>query len=138
MMPREKFEAIIEKVVSSLPRAFRKRIKNLSIMVESWPSEKDRGKMILGFYHGVPFPHRGPFYGNVTPDLIVIYQGPIETLCHSEEEVEEKVKEVVFHEIGHYFGLSEAKLDEIEREIRTEIKEKKTKGRYNIALKNKK
>ncbi len=125
MMPREKFEAIIEKIIGSLPRSFKKRLKNLSIMVETWPLEMDRGRMILGFYHGVPFPHRGPFYGNVAPDLIVIYQGPIEALCHSEKEIEEKVKEVVLHEIGHYFGLSEADLARLEREIRAEKRGKK-------------
>lgn len=129
MMPREKFEALIEKVVGSLPKTFKKRLKNLSIMVETWPPGMDRGRMILGFYHGVPFPHRGPFYGNVTPDLIVIYQGPIESLCYSEEQVEEKVKEVVLHEIGHYFGLSEADLMRLEREIKTEIGAKKNKNK---------
>lgn len=125
MMPRAKFEFLIKKVIDSLPRPFKKRLKNLSFMVEIWPPELDRGKIVLGFYHGVPFPHRGPFYGNVAPDLIVIYQGPIESLCHSEEEVEEKVKEVVLHEIGHYFGLSEADLNKLEREIRSKTESKK-------------
>lgn len=118
MMPREKFEALVEKAIRSLPAAFRKRLNNLSFLVETWPPRTEGQKLVLGFYHGVPFPHRGPFYGNVTPDLIVIYQGPIEALCHSEKEVEEKVREVVLHEIGHYFGLSESHLAKIEREIK--------------------
>jgi predicted Zn-dependent protease with MMP-like domain len=125
MMPREKFEALVEKALSSLPSTFRKRLKNLSIVVENWPPGMDRERLILGFYHGVPYPHRGPFYGNVTPDLIVIYQGPIESLCQSEEEVEEKVKEVVLHEIGHYFGLTEADLARLEREIRAKTRKYK-------------
>jgi len=125
MISREKFEDFVEKALSSLPSSFRKRLKNLSIMVENWPPGGDRGRLILGFYHGVPYPHRGPFYGNVTPDLIVIYQGPIESLCRSEEEVEEKVKEVVLHEIGHYFGLTEADLARLEREIRSKGRMKK-------------
>ena len=70
---------------------------------------------ILGHYHGVPFKHRGPFYGNIPPDVIVIYQKPIESICSTEEEIKKKVREVVFHEIGHYFGLSEKELREIER-----------------------
>lgn len=125
MMPREKFEALVEKAISSLPAAFRKRLNNLSFLVETWPPRTEQHKLVLGFYHGVPFPHRGPFYGNVTPDLIVIYQGPIEALCHSEKEVEEKVREVVLHEIGHYFGLSESDLIKIEREIKLNQQKKK-------------
>ncbi|MCX7975086.1 MAG: metallopeptidase family protein [Candidatus Aminicenantes bacterium] len=124
MIPREKFEVLVEKAINSLPISFRKKLKNLSFMIETWPPKTEDNKIILGFYHGVPFPHRGPFYGNVTPDLIVIYQGPIEALCNSEEEVEEKVKEVVLHEIGHYFGLSEAALNRIEKEGKSEKKKK--------------
>jgi predicted Zn-dependent protease with MMP-like domain len=63
----------------------------------------------------VPFKHRGPYNGNQPPDVIVIYQKPIESICSSEAEVKDKVREVVLHEVGHYFGLSDRELREIER-----------------------
>ncbi len=115
MMPRAKFEAMVEEVLASLPRRFRRRLQNVAIMVEDWPPKNEPGRLVLGIYHGVPFPHRGPFYGNVSPDVIVIYQGAVEAIAKNEEEIREKVREVIFHEIGHYFGMSESDLARQER-----------------------
>jgi predicted Zn-dependent protease with MMP-like domain len=86
-------------------------------MVEDQPPASRRGALssLLGIYHGVPFRHRGPYYGNTPPDVIVIYQQPIESVSSSDEEIRERIREVVFHEIGHYFGLSEADLRDIEK-----------------------
>jgi predicted Zn-dependent protease with MMP-like domain len=71
--------------------------------------------LLLGLYHGVPLKDRGSYYGNVPPDVIIIYQEPIESISSSEDEVRERIREVVRHEIGHHFGLSEKELREIER-----------------------
>ena len=121
-MEREKFEKLAEEALAQIPKKFKKLISNLAVLVEEKPSREIFEKTgstplssILGHYHGVPFKHRGPFYGNIPPDIIVIYQKPIESICSTEEEIKKKVREVVFHEIGHYFGLSEKELREIER-----------------------
>jgi predicted Zn-dependent protease with MMP-like domain len=121
-MEREKFEKLAEEALAQIPRKFKKLISNLAVLVEEKASREIFEKTgssplssILGHYHGVPFKHRGPFYGNIPPDVIVIYQKPIESICSTEEEIKKKVREVVFHEIGHYFGLSEKELREIER-----------------------
>jgi predicted Zn-dependent protease with MMP-like domain len=121
-MEREKFEKLAEEALAQIPKKFKKLISNLALIVEEKPSReifKETGSTplssILGHYHGVPFKHRGPFYGNIPPDVIVIYQKPIENICSTEEEIKKKVREVVFHEIGHYFGLSDKELKEIER-----------------------
>ena len=121
-MEREKFEKLAEEALAKIPKKFKKLISNLAVLVEEKASREIFEKTgatplssILGHYHGVPFKHRGPFYGNIPPDVIVIYQKPIESICSTEEEIKKKVREVVFHEIGHYFGLSEKELREIER-----------------------
>lgn len=120
-MKREKFEELVEEVLSKIPKKFKRHIQNLAVIIEDKPSKevyRDTGgsalRSILGLYHGVPFKHRGPFYGNLPPDVIVIYQEPIERICHSEDEIKEKVREVILHEIGHYFGLNEKDLKDIE------------------------
>jgi predicted Zn-dependent protease with MMP-like domain len=120
-LKKEKFEKLVEEALSQLPRKFKKYIANLVVMVEESPPRevyRQTGSSpystILGVYHGVPFKHRGPYYGNIPPDVIVIYQKPILEMCHSEKDIQQKVKEVVFHEVGHYFGLSDEDLREIE------------------------
>jgi predicted Zn-dependent protease with MMP-like domain len=70
--------------------------------------------LLLGLYHGVPLKDRGSYYGNLPPDVIVIYQEPIEQLSASAPEIKERIREVVLHEVGHYFGLSEKDLRDIE------------------------
>jgi predicted Zn-dependent protease with MMP-like domain len=120
-MEKEKFEILAEEALAQIPKKFKKLISNLVLIVEERPSREIFEKTgtpplssILGHYHGVPFKHRGPFYGNIPPDVVVIYQKPIENICSTEEEIKKKVREVVFHEIGHYFGLSDKELKEIE------------------------
>jgi predicted Zn-dependent protease with MMP-like domain len=108
---RERFEQLVEEALSSLPRFFRKHLENISVMVDD---QHPDSRYILGIYHGVPYQHRGPYYGNVAPDVITIYQRPIEHICSTEEEIRRKVREVVVHEVGHYFGLTEPQLREIE------------------------
>lgn len=120
-MKKEEFVKLVEQALARIPPKFRKYLDNIAVIVEEQPSREVYERTgstplstILGHYHGVPFQHRGPFYGNIPPDVIVIYQKPIEALCSTEEEIKKKVKEVVFHEVGHYFGLSENELKKIE------------------------
>jgi len=116
-MEREKFEALVEEAVAGLPKKFRKHLENIAIMVEDSPPRRRSSaarSTLLGLYHGVPLQHRGPYYGNVPPDVIIIFKQPIEAMCSSDEEIRELVRETVIHEIGHALGLSEKHLRDIE------------------------
>ena len=117
-MDRAKFESLVEEAFASLPRKFRERIENVAVLVAESPPRRRSSRAptsaLLGLYHGVPLMDRGSYYGNVPPDVIVIYQEPIERLSASEDEVKERIREVVLHEVGHYFGLSEKDLQDIE------------------------
>jgi len=122
MDPKE-FEALVDEVLKDLPKDFKRRLENITVMVENEPSKEvykrmgiPRSHVLFGLYHGVPYPHRGPFYGNIPPDVIVIYQKPIERNSSSMQEMKNKVREVVIHEIGHYFGFDDAALRKIEKE----------------------
>ena len=57
---------------------------------------------------------RDSSYGNVLPDTITIYQGPIEEDAEDEEEMAEIVRDTVIHEVGHYFGLDDETMEQIE------------------------
>jgi predicted Zn-dependent protease with MMP-like domain len=122
-MDREKFERLAREAFESLPHGFKKYITNVAIMVEDFPGPASlrgarvpQGGTLLGLYHGVPLNHRGSYYGNTTPDVIILYQGPIEALGGGEAEVRARVREVLMHEIGHFFGLTEEELRDIEAE----------------------
>jgi predicted Zn-dependent protease with MMP-like domain len=78
---------------------------------------------LYGLYQGTPLTEREWNYGNVLPDRIIIYQGPIERDARTDEEIEEIVLETVVHEIGHYFGFDDETLYSIEDE---KAKKKKT------------
>jgi len=123
-MERRKFEKLAEEALSEIHKEFKKYLKNITVIVEDHPPPEvlnrmgiGSGGLLLGLYHGVPLKHRGPYYGNIPPDVISIYQKPIERICASEAEIKNKVREVVRHEIGHYFGKSDKELREIENKL---------------------
>ena len=44
---------------------------------------------------------------NTNPDRIILFQRNIERVCNNMDELKEKVREVLVHEIAHYFGMDE-------------------------------
>jgi predicted Zn-dependent protease with MMP-like domain len=122
-MQREKFEALVAKAIDNLPPEFQRKLENVDIVVEDWPTPRQLRQakhshptQLLGLYQGVPQTRRGRGYGLVLPDKISIFQKPIEAQCHFGYEIEAKIEEVVRHEIAHHFGLDDKTLRKIEGE----------------------
>jgi predicted Zn-dependent protease with MMP-like domain len=121
-MDRKKFEQLIERSLKRLPRRFLDALENIAIEVEAEPPDdvlddlgiEDDG--LYGLYQGTPLTEREWNYGNMLPDRIVIYQGPIERDSRTDAEVEEIVLDTVMHEVGHYFGFDDETLYGIEDE----------------------
>jgi len=120
-MTRRRFEALVDRALRRLPRKFRERIANIAVVVEDWADDETLDEMgieppdtLYGLYRGVDLTHRDSSYGNVLPDTITIYQGPIEEDCNTVDEMAKVVRETVMHELGHYFGLDDDQLHEIE------------------------
>jgi len=122
-MTRAQFESLVESALSRLPRRFKTSMANVAVVVEDWADEDTLRSMgieppdtLYGLYRGVDLTHRDSSYGNVLPDTIHIYQGPIEEDCEDVDEMAELVRDVVIHEVGHYFGLDDETMEGIEQE----------------------
>jgi predicted Zn-dependent protease with MMP-like domain len=121
-LTRREFEALVDSALRKLPRPFREKLANIAVVVEDWADDETLDEMgieppdtLYGLYRGVDLTLRDSSYGNVLPDTIHIYQGPIEEDCDDSEEMADLVREVVVHEVGHYFGLDDQTMDDIER-----------------------
>jgi len=122
-MDREKFTVLVAKAVEDLPAEFRDELQNVDVIVEDYPTRVQlakarvgRGRILLGLYEGVPRTRRGGHYGMVLPDKITIFQKPIEARCSNEEEIITEIERVVKHEIAHHFGISDARLNQLEKD----------------------
>lgn len=113
------FEKLVQEAVDSLPEEMREQLENVAIMVEDdppedWEEQMGEGGELLGLYHGISKKDRGFWYGNVLPDRILIYRKPLERMSATLEDLRENVRQTVIHEVGHYFGLDEEELQDLE------------------------
>jgi predicted Zn-dependent protease with MMP-like domain len=120
-MTRAVFERHVAEALSSIPRKFRDAMQNIAIVVEDEPSpdlledmEIEPPDTLFGLYQGTPLTERTSSYGNVLPDRVLIFQGPHERETDDEEDLIVCIGETLIHEIGHYFGLSEEEIEDIE------------------------
>ena len=120
-MERKRFERLVAEALASIPRRFRDAMKNIAIVVEDEPSSALLDEMeieppdtLLGLYQGTPLTERTWAYGNTLPDRVLIFQGPHERDAEDEDDLIVAIGETLIHEIGHYFGLSEEEIQEIE------------------------
>ena len=120
-MTRARFERLVAEAIRTIPDRFRDELRNIAVIVEDEPSddlldemEIDPPDTLFGLYHGTPLTERAWDYGNALPDRITLFQGPIEDSSETEDDVIVAIGETLIHEVGHYFGLSEEELEEIE------------------------
>ena len=99
-------------------------MRNVAVVVEDEPSQElldemeiEPGDILFGLYQGTPLTERGWAHGNTLPDRISIYQKPTEEACETDDDVRDCVAETVIHEFGHYFGMSEEEIEEIEEKF---------------------
>jgi predicted Zn-dependent protease with MMP-like domain len=118
---RRAFDALVADALAGIPSRFREALANLAITVESEPSRALLREMdieppdtLLGLYQGTPLTERRWDYGNTLPDRILLFQGPLERASEDRDDLIVAIGETLIHEIGHYFGLSEEEIEDIE------------------------
>jgi predicted Zn-dependent protease with MMP-like domain len=121
-IPPDRFEALVERALDRLPAQFHAHMENVSVVIAEEPDPEllaamgmdpdDPEDTLFGLYKGVPLTERG-FDEVLLPDSITIFRRPLLEWAETEEEVVEEVRITVLHEIGHFFGMDEDRLDEL-------------------------
>jgi predicted Zn-dependent protease with MMP-like domain len=105
----ERFETMVTEALDGIPAELGKIMSNVAVTVEH-----NKGPAgLLGLYRGIPLTRRTTSYAGVLPDRITIYRRAICAVCRSDQEVVEQVRRTVIHEVGHHFGIDDARLREL-------------------------
>jgi predicted Zn-dependent protease with MMP-like domain len=119
-MDRESFATIVAEALDSLPDEFARYLQNVEVQVEWRPDREHRRTLglkpwqsLYGLYQGVPLTERVSG-GPLLPDLITIFQEPLERDFPGREALRAQVRRTVLHEIAHFFGISDARLHELD------------------------
>ncbi|HNY35817.1 MAG TPA: metallopeptidase family protein [Candidatus Pacearchaeota archaeon] len=119
-MEIERFEQLVNEGIKDIPQKFLDKLNNVGIVVEDDPTPEQLKKLkirknyvLFGLYEGIPKIKRWG-YADVLPDKITIFKNPIEKSAQSEKEIKRIVKETVWHEIAHHFGMNEKEVREAE------------------------
>ena len=124
-MNRGEFENVVAEALDGLPLEFAELMSNVTIQVREAPDVATlerldldpRHDTLFGLYTGVPLDERGGWYGNVLPDVIVLYRRPLLDACRSRATLIRQIQLTLLHEIGHHFGLSDDEMDAWEHEF---------------------
>jgi predicted Zn-dependent protease with MMP-like domain len=118
---RDRFQQLVQAALADIPQEFRDALTNIAIVIEDEPTSEQLAEVgieppdtLYGLYEGTPLPERTWADGNRLPDKVTLFQRPIEDDSSDDEDIVVGIGETLIHEIGHYFGLSEEEIEEIE------------------------
>lgn len=118
-MDRKSFERLVQEALDRIPPEFQSAIKNVAVVIRDWPGPEvgedfDRAdsENLYGLYQGVPLPDRSSEDSGTTPDIIFLYQKPLEEDFPDRKDLLREIEITVVHEIAHYFGLDEETLEQ--------------------------
>jgi predicted Zn-dependent protease with MMP-like domain len=119
-LTRAEFESIVRRAVERIPVRFRPFLGEVAIVVRSRPSKKlltelglPPGEPLLGLYDGTPRTERLATEPLRYPDTIYLFQTPLEEMCETVDDVAKEVEITVMHELAHYMGIDDERLEEL-------------------------
>ena len=104
-----RFEEMVADALDGMPPHLARLMRNVAVVVE----HADGPPGLLGLYRGIPLTLRTTHYSGALPDQITMYRRAICSMCGTEDEVVEQVRRTVVHEIGHHFGIDDARLHQL-------------------------
>jgi predicted Zn-dependent protease with MMP-like domain len=114
--PTARVARLMRRALDDLPPQYAEQLDNVQFQLRRAPSPRDRRRlqlgnsMLYGLYEGVPLTQRGSGYDRVLPDRITLFWGPLVRSFPEEEELAREVRNTLYHEIAHYFGMDEDEL----------------------------
>lgn len=119
-LSQEEFEEYVSRAIDSLPMKYVKQLDNVAFVTSDVPTEEQRVKMhlrshetLFGLYEGIPQVARGAGYSLVLPDKITIFKKPLEYASDSPQDLFERIRKTVWHEVAHHFGLNHTEIDRL-------------------------
>lgn len=111
------FDRLVIGVINELPHNLKERLSNVAVVVEDKPNSDVLNKLklmpntaLLGLFEGVPMNKRSVWHSGTLPERITVFQKNIEAVCHSEEEIKQRIKKVIRHEVAHFVGFTEEEI----------------------------
>lgn len=115
------FEAIIAEAIDTLPERYTKNMNNVAIVFADDPTPEQRYELklrgdqtLFGLYQGIPLIRRDAGYNLVLPDKITIFKNPLVMASRHLEDLKDKVRHTLWHEVAHHFGLDHLRIDELD------------------------
>lgn len=119
------FEQMVAVGIDAIPEPYAGKLDNLAITWAYTPSPWQRvkarlrgGWTLFGLYEGIPKTQRGSNYSMVLPDKITIFKYPLASAASSEADLARMVRQTVWHEVAHHFGLSDSEIYTLEKRDR--------------------
>ncbi len=118
---QKEFDKAVRRAYKRIPVEIRDRMENVVLTVKKRPAQEMLEEMgyppdepLLGLYDGASLRDHSFFSSPpLHPDTIVIFQEPLEEMCESLSELEREIEITVVHEVAHFLGISEERLEEL-------------------------
>lgn len=115
-------ERIARDVLTRIPEPFARHLGDIVLLVEDFADDETLAAMgiedpfeLTGLYHGSPIGEKSSFDGMRMPDRIHLYRRPLlDEWCDTGVTLDDLIRHVVVHEVGHHFGLSDDDMHALE------------------------
>ena len=119
-LSQKEFDRIVKRAIGQISPEIRQYLKNVVISVRERPTRKmlremglQSDELLLGVYRGVSLIKRSVTSPPLFPDTIILFQEPLEETCQTKEKLEKQIEITVVHEVAHFVGISEERLEEL-------------------------
>lgn len=121
MLSDQDFDALISRAMDELPQQYIKNLQNVAIVQADDPTEEQKQRMhidnnhlLLGLYEGQSIAQRGLNFAFTLPDKITLFKNPLLAISHTPEDLFANVKQTLWHEMAHYYGLDHEQMDALQ------------------------